>query len=474
MMLAPTSTLTLATASNAVGVITSSGPPSSSTSTASSEGESAASSTVPDDAPMKVVLCKVCGDKSSGVHYGVITCEGCKGFFRRSQSAIVNYHCTRGQTCTVDRVNRNKCQACRLKKCLELGMSRDSVKFGRLQKKQREKQQLRSHVQTVSLEPGHGSPVAAAFENYSPEASPTVSSSVHESVFGAEFSVKGNSYPAEAAVAPINYAIKQEPVYDQVQQATVATRGTYVTAPQHMLSQDEIFAASIKTEFETVYMSLWVKSHNDANMKPITEETLKEMTREECWKRFAMELSSVIESFCRFVKIFEEFNELEEPVRCALLKENAFEMCLVTLSLLYDPNPKMMSITLHENVLRLQCFISSDPTVVEFIRIIHGCLHDLSQFRLSCTEAALFSAWILLQRTSSLHANFLVERLKNCLIQQFCYRGMAPAEETVERLFHTLPTFRIAARAHRQLLARFLDSHPDIQLQALYMEVFHS
>uniref|UniRef100_A0A914R0F2 Nuclear receptor domain-containing protein n=4 Tax=Ascarididae TaxID=6250 RepID=A0A914R0F2_PAREQ len=61
------------------------------------------------------------------------------GFFRRSQSAIVNYHCTRGQTCTIDRVNRNKCQFCRLKKCLELGMSRDSVKFGRLQKKQREK-----------------------------------------------------------------------------------------------------------------------------------------------------------------------------------------------------------------------------------------------------------------------------------------------------------------------------------------------
>lgn len=90
-------------------------------------------------AQIEIIPCKVCGDKSSGVHYGVITCEGCKGFFRRSQSSVVNYQCPRQKNCVVDRVNRNRCQYCRLQKCLQLGMSRDAVKFGRMSKKQREK-----------------------------------------------------------------------------------------------------------------------------------------------------------------------------------------------------------------------------------------------------------------------------------------------------------------------------------------------
>ncbi|XP_051984566.1 nuclear receptor ROR-beta-like isoform X2 [Xyrauchen texanus] len=89
-------------------------------------------------AQIEVIPCKICGDKSSGIHYGVITCEGCKGFFRRSQQNNAMYSCSRQRNCPIDRTNRNRCQHCRLQKCLALGMSRDAVKFGRMSKKQRD------------------------------------------------------------------------------------------------------------------------------------------------------------------------------------------------------------------------------------------------------------------------------------------------------------------------------------------------
>lgn len=82
-----------------------------------------------------VAPCRVCGDKSSGYHYGVTSCEGCKGFFRRSMQKQVEYRCLREGKCQVMRINRNRCQYCRLKKCLAVGMSRDSVRYGRVPKR---------------------------------------------------------------------------------------------------------------------------------------------------------------------------------------------------------------------------------------------------------------------------------------------------------------------------------------------------
>lgn len=77
--------------------------------------------------PKPSVECVVCGDKSSGKHYGVFTCEGCKSFFKRSIRRNLSYTCRGFKNCPVDIQHRNHCQYCRLKKCMKVGMRKDGM-----------------------------------------------------------------------------------------------------------------------------------------------------------------------------------------------------------------------------------------------------------------------------------------------------------------------------------------------------------
>lgn len=115
-------------------------------------------------------LCPVCGDKVSGYHYGLLTCESCKvsgrdgrgglagaggggggdgrdgdgegrsstgrtggrgaradaplpqGFFKRTVQNNKHYTCTESQSCKIDKTQRKRCPFCRFQKCLTVGM----------------------------------------------------------------------------------------------------------------------------------------------------------------------------------------------------------------------------------------------------------------------------------------------------------------------------------------------------------------
>ena len=51
---------------------------------------------------------------------------------------------------------------------------------------------------------------------------------------------------------------------------------------------------------------------------------------------------------------------------------------------------------------------------------MHSCIHEFAQLRLTSTELALLSAWILLERSSS--GTYLVEQLRNCLQERLSSR----------------------------------------------------
>ncbi|XP_012878251.1 PREDICTED: nuclear receptor subfamily 2 group C member 1 isoform X2 [Dipodomys ordii] len=86
----------------------------------------------PDQGPNKTFeLCVVCGDRASGRHYGAVTCEGCKGFFKRSIRKNLVYSCRGSKDCVINKHHRNRCQYCRLQRCIAFGMRQDSVQCER-------------------------------------------------------------------------------------------------------------------------------------------------------------------------------------------------------------------------------------------------------------------------------------------------------------------------------------------------------
>lgn len=75
--------------------------------------------------------CPICSDKISGFHYGIFSCESCKGFFKRTVQNRKNYVCLRGAACPVTIATRKKCPACRFEKCLQKGMKLEAIREDR-------------------------------------------------------------------------------------------------------------------------------------------------------------------------------------------------------------------------------------------------------------------------------------------------------------------------------------------------------
>lgn len=118
------------------------------------------------------LICSICGDLASGYHYNALSCEGCKGFFRRTVQRLKNMeqiadgdnseaslkiknsnlkftNCKFSGNCEIDIYMRRKCPACRLKKCRQVGMREECLLTDiQCQSKRRRKQESKSNQKT--------------------------------------------------------------------------------------------------------------------------------------------------------------------------------------------------------------------------------------------------------------------------------------------------------------------------------------
>ncbi|XP_050669201.1 probable nuclear hormone receptor HR3 isoform X3 [Leptidea sinapis] len=443
-------------------------------------------------AQIEIIPCKVCGDKSSGVHYGVITCEGCKGFFRRSQSTVVNYQCPRNKACVVDRVNRNRCQYCRLQKCLKLGMSRDAVKFGRMSKKQREKvqeevkqhqaaQQLRAHID------------AAPDSVYDAQRqTPSSSDQFHGHYngypnYGSPLSSYGYNNTAPLATNMSGIHTQQPQQYDV--SADYVDSTTYEPKQTPFLDTD--FIGNAEGDISKVLVKSLAEAHANTNTKleyihemfrkpPDVPKLLfyNSMTYEEMWLDCAGKLTAIIQNIIEFAKLIPGFMKLSQDDQILLLKSGSFELAIVRLSRLIDINRDQV---LYGDVILpiRECVHARDPRDMALVSGIFDVAKSIARLKLTETELALYQSLVLLwPERHGVRGNSEIQCLFNMSMAAMRHEietNHAPIKGDVtvlDTLLAKIPTFRELSLMHLEALCRFKTAHPHHVFPALYKELF--
>nr|CAD7194405.1 unnamed protein product [Timema douglasi] len=410
------------------------------------------------------VPCKVCGDKASGYHYGVTSCEGCKsgagsfllvcvplpcystshgerpppditvttrglpdssrrnglplpprhGFFRRSIQKQIEYRCLRDGKCLVIRLNRNRCQYCRFKKCLAVGMSRDSVRYGRVPKRSRERS---------------GEDLARVSTSDADQSSSESS--------------------------------KQLAVYDvilTVSQAFLANCGYTEEHTRGLVRKPLAQPCSSST------------SPEDPEVASSTAESL-EQQRVWLWQQFATHVTPSVQRVVEFAKRVPGFCDLSQDDQLILIKVGFFEIWLGHVARLTSET----SLTFADGtyITRQQMDLMYDP---EFVSSLFHFASTFNTLSLNDTELGLFSAVVLLTadrpgvtdlKAIEHHQDRLIDALK---VQ--VSRTHATDPQTLTSLLVKLPELRNLGAKHSAHLDWFRLNWAKLRLPPLFAEIF--
>lgn len=477
---------------------------------------------------IEVIPCKICGDKSSGIHYGVITCEGCKGFFRRSQQCHVAYSCTRQQNCPIDRTSRNRCQHCRLQKCLALGMSRDAVKFGRMSKKQRDslhaevQKQLQQQQEQAAKTPPEGGQGADAL-SYTlglpdgqlplgaspdlPEASACPPGLLRASGSGPSHSSNLAKPELDGASYHLEYSPERgkaegrEGFFGTGSQLTPDRCGLHFEQPKHPglgepgQGLESYSSPGFRSTPEAPYASLTEIEHLVQNVCKSYRETcqlrLEDLLRQrsnvfsreevtdyqrqsvwEMWERCAHHLTEAIQYVVEFAKRLSGFMELCQNDQIVLLKAGAMEVVLVRMCRAY--NADNHTVFFEGKYGGMELFRALGCS--ELISSIFDFSRSLSALRFSEDEIALYTALVLINASRpGLQERRKVEQLQSNLELAFHHHLCKTHRQGILAKLPPKGRLRSLCSQHVEKLQIFQHLHPIVVQAAfppLYKELF--
>ncbi|XP_055393733.1 nuclear receptor ROR-alpha isoform X1 [Bubalus kerabau] len=446
---------------------------------------------------IEIIPCKICGDKSSGIHYGVITCEGCKGFFRRSQQSNATYSCPRQKNCLIDRTSRNRCQHCRLQKCLAVGMSRDAVKFGRMSKKQRDslyaevqkhrmQQQQRDHQQ----QPGEAEPLTPTYNisaNGLTELHDDLSNYIDgHTPEGSKADSAVSSFYLDIQPSPdqsgldIN-GIKPEPICDYTPASGFFPYCSFTngeTSPTVSMAELEHLAQNIsKSHLETCqYLREELQQITWQTFLQEEIENYQNKQREVMWQLCAIKITEAIQYVVEFAKRIDGFMELCQNDQIVLLKAGSLEVVFIRMCRAFDSQNN----TVYFDGKYASPDVFKSLGCEDFISFVFEFGKSLCSMHLTEDEIALFSAFVLMSADRSwLQEKVKIEKLqqKIQLALQHVLQKNHREDGILTKLICKVSTLRALCGRHTEKLMAFKAIYPDIvrlHFPPLYKELFTS
>ncbi|XP_076748900.1 ecdysone-induced protein 78C isoform X4 [Xylocopa sonorina] len=433
------------------------------------------------------VACRVCGDKASGYHYGVTSCEGCKGFFRRSIQKQIEYRCLKDGNCLVIRISRNRCQYCRFKKCLAVGMSRDSVRYGRVPKRSRERGPEDAVPTTTTTTTTTGvqqltSPAGGNNNNNNTNNNNNNNNSNNNNNNNNTSSQNNNNSQTQNAIPCVPPAavveadqsdadVKQLAVYDvilQVSQAHHAHCGFTEESTRGIVRKPMIIPASTSSQ---------PASPEDPEAASSTAETV-ESQRIWLWQQFATRVTPSVQRVVEFAKRVPGFCDLSQDDQLILIKVGFFEVWLSHISKMTTDS----SMTFEDGtyITRQQMELMYEP---DFVSALMQFTSALNAHQLTDTELGLFSGAVLLGERPGLNDVKAVQRLQDRLLEALkvqALRNHTVSGETtsaggcssVSSVSQRIPELRALGARHANLLDWFRRNWTKLKLPPLFAEIF--
>uniref|UniRef100_A0A663EQY3 RAR related orphan receptor C n=1 Tax=Aquila chrysaetos chrysaetos TaxID=223781 RepID=A0A663EQY3_AQUCH len=422
---------------------------------------------------IEVIPCKICGDKSSGIHYGVITCEGCKGFFRRSQQSSLSYACSRQQNCPIDRASRNRCQHCRLQKCLRLGMSRDAVKFGRMSKKQRDRlhaevqQQLEQRQRERAAE---GAPAVPLGAGATAEVEPGRLEGTKRGPDGDRDRAGPDFYPHPDVSSLLESPTSSGVEIGELLGATCPWGSRPALPPPEHLTQNVLksYRETCQLRAEDLQLRRWDTFSREEVC------AYQKKVRPEMWQRCAGRITEAIQYVVEFAKRLRGFMDLCQNDQIVLLKAGAMEVVLVRMCRAFNSDNR--TVFFEGKYAGAELFRSLGCH--ELIGSIFDFAQSLCALHFSESEVALFSALVLINANRPwLQEQAKVARLQGHL--EVAFRLLLRRTHREGLLARLPPQGRLRALClqHVEQLQAFRRLHPGVLHAAfppLYRELFAS